>query len=119
MRSSSKVTQGPENTCSASSKLRPCLTMFFRFFASSHSYFIHVLSYCNSFCSYWQGSEQSKALAPASTQAVSESSADQAFQGDRAVLRVALHHFFDVLGDHVHFQVDRVAAVERLQVGHF
>src|SRR5258708_39978579 len=35
-----KVTQGPANTCSASSKLRPCLARFFRFFASSQSYFI-------------------------------------------------------------------------------
>jgi hypothetical protein len=38
----SKVTHGPENTCSASSKLRPRLAKFFRFFASSHSYFIPV-----------------------------------------------------------------------------
>src|SRR3984885_7472451 len=30
----------PANTCSASSKLRPCLATFVRFFASSHSYFI-------------------------------------------------------------------------------
>jgi len=35
-----KVTQGPANTCSASSKLRPCWATFVRFFASSQSYFI-------------------------------------------------------------------------------
>ena len=34
------MTQGPANTYSASSKLRPCLATFVRFFASSHSYFI-------------------------------------------------------------------------------
>src|ERR1035437_4602557 len=50
-RSSSNVTQGPENTCAASSKLRPCLARFFRFLASSYSYFI---SECSSFCSYKQ-----------------------------------------------------------------
>src|ERR1035437_321818 len=50
-RPSSNVTQGPENTCAASSKLRPCFTRFCRFFASSHSYFI---SECSSFCSYKQ-----------------------------------------------------------------
>jgi hypothetical protein len=50
-RSSSNVTQGPENTCAASSRLRPCLARFFRFLASSYSYFI---SECSSFCSYRQ-----------------------------------------------------------------
>ena len=46
--------EGPANTCSASSKLRPCLATFVRFFASYHSYFIPSQTHCIAVCSYKQ-----------------------------------------------------------------
>ena len=52
----------PGKYCSASSKLRPCLARFFRFFASSHSYFISFRSYCNAFCSYRRARSPSQSM---------------------------------------------------------